>query len=204
MDVRIRSAGAGDVERIGQIMNDPPGAEMLAMVGDRAIATAFGNGLLALEHIPNPDRPTVVGEIDGDVVGFLQYTLGSRPMKLGLGHIRLALRVAGVVRSVRSIPKQMARQRVEVPAPPDAFYIAEFHVDPARRGQGIGSRLLDWADDEARRSGRLHLALNTQSTNRARALYERHGFKVTGTREDAKYERYTGIPGRILMEKWLD
>jgi len=203
MEPSIRPAVAADVGRIGTIMNDPPGPEMLAMVGDRAIATAFANGLLELEGIPNPERPTMVAEIDGRVVGFLQYTLGASPMKIGLAQIRVALCVAGPIRLVRSIPKQRARQRVDVPAPPDAFYIAEFHVDPALRGQGIGSRLLDWADGEGRRAGRLHLALNTHSTNRARALYERHGFKVTKTREDPEYERYAGIPGRVLMEKWL-
>jgi ribosomal protein S18 acetylase RimI-like enzyme len=87
--------------------------------------------------------------------------------------------------------------------PPDAFYIAELHVDPTRRSEGIGARLLAWADDEATRLGRTRLALNTYSTNRARHLYDRAGYSVTRERTDPRYERYTGIPGRVLMEKRL-
>ncbi len=47
------------------------------------------------------------------------------------------------------------------------------------------------------------MSLITTTTNPARRLYERHGYRVVETRADAAYERYTGIAGRYLMVKEL-
>jgi ribosomal protein S18 acetylase RimI-like enzyme len=201
--VIIRPATTSDVERIAEIMHGDPGPDLVGLVGDPERARAFGRGLVMLERIPNPTRPTVVAESGGAVVGLLQYTLGTAATDVNLERVRLALRVAGPVRLARAVPRLRARQRVDVMPPPDAFYVAELHVDPTRRSEGIGARLLAWADDEATRLGRTHMALNTYSTNRARHLYDRAGYRVTHERTDPRYERYTGIPGRVLMEKRL-
>jgi ribosomal protein S18 acetylase RimI-like enzyme len=202
-DVIIRPAATGDVERIAEIMHGEPGPELVGIVGDSERARRFGRGLVLLERIPNVARPMVVAESGGAVVGVLQYTLGTPTTGANVERVRLALRVAGPVRLARALPRLRARQRVDLMPPPDAFYIAELHVDPARRSEGIGARLLAWADDEAARLGRARLALNTYSTNRARHLYDRAGYTVTGERTDPRYEQYTGIPGRVLMEKQL-
>jgi hypothetical protein len=45
------------------------------------------------------------------------------------------------------------------------------------------------------------MTLTTHTANPARRLYERKGFTVTRTATDPRYERYTGIQGRVLMEK---
>lgn len=202
-DVIIRPAAARDVERIAEIMHGEPMPELLALVGDPERASKFGKGLVMLERIPNAARPTVVAERDGAVVGVLQYTLGPSDQGVTMEGVRLALKVAGPVRFARGLPRLRARQRVELVPPPEAFYVAELHVDPARRSEGVGARLLAWADDEAARLGRTSMALTTHSSNRARHLYERAGYVVTGERTDPGYERYTGIPGRVLMEKRL-
>ena len=66
---------------------------------------------------------------------------------------------------------------------------------PARQGQGLGSRLmgplLGRLDD-----GRLPAFLEA-STDRSRALYERHGFDVIAT---------FNMPGRgpLLRQMWRD
>lgn len=53
--------------------------------------------------------------------------------------------------------------------------------DPAARGQGIGSRLMDAITRAAQASGARMLVLETQSCNeRAIAFYRRHGFEVIG------------------------
>jgi ribosomal protein S18 acetylase RimI-like enzyme len=202
-DIVIRAATADDAARIADIMYGDPGPELIGLVGDRTVAAAFGKGLVALERLPNDKRPTVVAERDGTVVGVLQYTVERNDERDGLATARLALRVGGPLRVLRAIPRMRARQRIDIGAPVDAFYIAEIHVDPSSRGQGIGGQLLAWADGEARRIGRLHMALVTHLHNPARRLYERHGYAVTRSRSDAKYERYTGTPGRVLMEKTL-
>jgi ribosomal protein S18 acetylase RimI-like enzyme len=201
--ILVRPATADDGGRIGEIFARPPTREAIALVGDPARATALCEGLIALDHIPNDDKPTVVADFGGRVDGFLQYTRGGGT-RITYEQVKLALRVAGPLRLLRALPRVRARQRVDIPHPPDSLYVAELHVDEARRGYGIGARLLEWADGEARRLHYERVTLTPYVTNRAVHLYERQGYTVIDRRDDAAYERYTGAPGRILMEKRLD
>ncbi len=64
-----------------------------------------------------------------------------------------------------------------------APYIASIAVDAQLRGQGVGLALLE--DAERYFSGARHMFLCVSSFNwRARAFYERHGYKVTGLLEN--------------------
>ena len=57
-----------------------------------------------------------------------------------------------------------------------------FAVKPEHRRCGIGSKLLEHMDGEARRKGVLRIDLKVRPSNHeARALYEKFGFKVIGT-----------------------
>jgi GNAT superfamily N-acetyltransferase len=64
------------------------------------------------------------------------------------------------------------------PRRPPHWYLAVLGVDPERQGRGLGSLLMHPAFMEMDDDG-LPAYLET-STPRARALYERHGFAVTG------------------------
>jgi hypothetical protein len=92
-----------DVVRVAEIIHGEPSPETVGLIGDRRLASAFGKGLVELDHIPNSARPTVVAEIDGRVVGVLEYTIGEA-MNVTLAHLRLALRVAGLARLVACAP----------------------------------------------------------------------------------------------------
>ena len=63
---------------------------------------------------------------------------------------------------------------------PGFLHVVAMWTDPAHRGVGVGSVVLDavrgWADE---RGLRLHLDVNT-ANGRARALYERLGYVATG------------------------
>lgn len=70
----------------------------------------------------------------------------------------------------------------------DAF-VDELFVEPAARGQGIGTRALEIAQEHCRRNGVAALHLEVEHENpKARALYERIGFKAHN---------------RFLMTQWL-
>jgi ribosomal protein S18 acetylase RimI-like enzyme len=56
-------------------------------------------------------------------------------------------------------------------------YLQELYVVPERRGEGIGSALLERALEAAREAGATHIDLSTsESDTAARALYEKLGF----------------------------
>lgn len=56
-------------------------------------------------------------------------------------------------------------------------YLAEFYVQPALRGQGIGTAFLDDIIDHARSRGATYMDLNTsEADHAARHVYEKRGF----------------------------
>jgi GNAT superfamily N-acetyltransferase len=61
--------------------------------------------------------------------------------------------------------------------------IRQFWVEEARRKQGLGTRLLEAAEQEARRRGCRQIFLMT-FTFQAPAFYTRHGFEVIATVDD--------------------
>lgn len=63
------------------------------------------------------------------------------------------------------------------------LYIQTLVVDPALRGQGVGSRLLAEAEARAQALGAIGAHLNT-STFQAPAFYTRHGYSELGRLED--------------------
>jgi ribosomal protein S18 acetylase RimI-like enzyme len=55
---------------------------------------------------------------------------------------------------------------------------------PERRGRGVGRTLLEWAQQSARAAGAEGIDLQVTIDNpRARALYQRLGFRAEGERE---------------------
>jgi ribosomal protein S18 acetylase RimI-like enzyme len=59
----------------------------------------------------------------------------------------------------------------------DELFLADIEIDPDRQGEGIGSAIVRSLQEEARAAGK-PLALQVLHVNtRARALYERLGFR---------------------------
>jgi len=64
----------------------------------------------------------------------------------------------------------------------DGFFLAELQVLPEQQGHGVGTSVLRVLLERARRA-RKPVALRVLLQNRARSLYERHGFVTTGQTE---------------------
>lgn len=77
--------------------------------------------------------------------------------------------------------------------PRDAGYLHRLAV--RRHGDGLGSRLLRWAEDHAAAEGKVHLRLDCVAWNESlRAYYERAGYEhvgdvTVGAFTQARYEK---------------
>jgi ribosomal protein S18 acetylase RimI-like enzyme len=63
--------------------------------------------------------------------------------------------------------------------------------------------LIDEVEAHVRAEDAPRISLTTGSNNPARRLYERHGYEHADEKLDARYERLTGVPGRVLLVKQL-
>ncbi len=201
--LRIRKATPGDTNRIADLVGGDPGDEAIGIAGDAGRAREFGMAMVRLPNSPQGWPRTVVAEVDAQVVAVIQAGPDVPGVRATPRLAYLGVRIFGPIGLVRLLPRLRARQRVQPVPPPESYYIAEIDVDAAYRNKGIGGALLDYAEAEARAAGHRLMSLTTSTTNPARRLYERRGFRVVETRTDAAYKRYTGIDGRHLMVKQL-
>jgi GNAT superfamily N-acetyltransferase len=73
---------------------------------------------------------------------------------------------------------------------PGCLLLDNIAVDPARHGQGIGRRLLEFTETEARRRGYDAVELYTNEVMvENMATYRRRGYVETGRRQDRGYAR---------------
>jgi GNAT superfamily N-acetyltransferase len=201
--VRIRPAVAEDNPRLAYIVFNEPDFEAVALIGDVPQARKYGYGKIALEKIPSSKiRHTVVAEQDGEVVGLLQYALEKEYLPT-FPVVWLLLKSVGPIGFVRRIPKLKALRRVNIDTPDGALNIEAINVDPAYQNQKIGTALLEWANEEAVRRKVKQMSVSTWMGYRSITMYERDGFEQVETRQDTEYERYFGMPGRVLLVKNL-
>lgn len=83
--------------------------------------------------------------------------------------------------------------------PAGDWYVQTVAVDPARRGQGIGSTLLDLAEETARAAGACRLVLDVVVANEgARRLYERRGMVAEARSPSLRYLSGTALNRMVL------
>ena len=122
-----------------------------------------------------------IAEWDGQPAGFLvAYPSQRMPcLDLEMGGLLLArFSIADIIRSVW--PKRaFARVRE---AGRGEYYISNLAVSPQFEGRGIGSRLLAYVDERARKLRLKKCSLLVDVHNdRARNLYERSGYRILHT-----------------------
>ena len=205
--VEFRAATAADVPRLAVILNDPPPTETLAIVGSVARAHLAGRMMIDAGLTVELGR-TVVAIEGGEVVGLLEAAAAEEGHEPGISTV---LKLAPVVLArlgpqafVRTLRWMRINPRVQFEPVPGAYHVFELDVAASHRGRGIGGALLDRAEIAARACGHRCITLTTKVTNPARRLYERHGFRVIGTKLDAEWARWASSPGRVQMMKDLE
>ncbi|WP_152220178.1 GNAT family N-acetyltransferase [Pseudomonas sp. SCB32] len=129
-----------------------------------------------------------VGERDGEVVAAGTVFGG----EVNLGYMLAATRqILGYFRlgSPRVIVRGLQLERIICPPPRRTLYLAHLGVTSARRGEGLGSQLIEHFLQIGRSAGLPMAALDVSTANpKAQALYERLGFSV-------QVERASTLPG---------
>ena len=87
------------------------------------------------------------------------------------------LGIFGLPATLRLARRQVAYGELQE-ALPDEFYISNLAVDPGAQGGGIGTRMLSFCDEQARKMGYGKCSLIVTYDNPARRLYERCGYQV--------------------------
>lgn len=203
MDISFRPATSADAAALRLVFGQEPSEEQLAMAGgDIARARRFRRLMSATIAGPAGIRRTTVAVSDGEVVGLLQAGAEAGD-SIAPALVWGLLRTFGFPGIVRFLRRDRLRGRVHIPPPAGAYHVAEVHVLGSRRNQGIGAALMAEAERQARASGARLMSLTTTTSNPARHLYERSGFRVVETREDPDFLALTGVAGHILMVKDL-
>jgi len=190
-----------EADLLAKLMFLAPSREAVAVAGSARAAERF-SALLFRSSLARGTSAFVVAETGGQPVGFaeLSHGTGIPPFKVVAS---AGIKAMGIVGALRAAARARARLRVELPAPEGGVHLDELQVSPEHRNRGVGAFLLGRVDDYANQEHAAHVSLTTASDNPARRLYERSGYRVAGEKMDARYERITGSPGRILMVKSL-
>jgi GNAT superfamily N-acetyltransferase len=201
--VALRQAIKADLLVISRIMNYPPEPPTATLLGVER-ASRLGD-LLVRSGVSIALARTTVAILDGAVVGVMDCGSQYAIRMSAAGLLQLIPRAVAVLGPAlpRGLCGMWLRQRVQFAPMSDAFLVAELYVDEQLRNRGIGGRLLQHAEDLARRGGFRRMCLETGITNPARRLYERAGFRTVATKENSRYEQMTGSPGRVLIVKDL-
>lgn len=202
LELTFRPATGADAAALAEVFGSEPSEEQLGMAGgDARRAARFRRATLSSITGAAALSRTTVAVRDGRVVGLLQTGAEA-------GDAITPQLVWGILRAFGPgvfafLKRDRSRARVHIRPPDGAFHIAEVHVLASLRGAGIGGALMDEAERQARAGGARAMSLTTSTSNPARHLYERHGFRVVQERTDATFERITGVAGRVLMVKEL-
>ncbi|MCY0947132.1 GNAT family N-acetyltransferase [Streptomyces antarcticus] len=186
----LRGVPEGTGERVAELYWEAFGAKLGAALGPAAAGRGFIAGHL------NADR-AVSALSAGRVVGVAGYHLAGRGLVGGdAAAVRAAYgRVSGVWRVFLLALLERTPARGEL-------LMDGIAVDPAERGRGIGGLLLREIEAVAVEQGCHRVRLDVVAENpRARALYERHGFRAVAVRRTPWLRDVLGFGAVTTMHK---
>jgi ribosomal protein S18 acetylase RimI-like enzyme len=200
-------------------LNDAPFiAELVIFSGENLITHAFGGkrpeALLSIEALCRNhgtmfsyDRATVAvqaGAEERGPIGVVISHASTSERLTSRGLAELLGRERGWWQELKMLPVAIGLQACSEPVPPKRTYVSILAVHPDMRSQGIGARLLRFAETAATDSGDGTICLDVETNNpRAIAFYERMAYRAVSERTAPGYLQRKGISGMRRMEKAL-
>lgn len=165
------------------------GAKLGRVLGPDARAWAF------FEAVLNPDFALVARGQDGVLLGLAGFKTAQGGLVEGT-YAQMAQVYGWFGAAWRALLLRVLERDLQ----PGIFQMDGIFVDHAARGMGVGTGLLRAVADEAARRGLGQVQLDVIDTNpRARALYEKSGFKAIGTEHTGPFRHVFGFGSATRM-----
>jgi ribosomal protein S18 acetylase RimI-like enzyme len=197
--MRVRPATVDDAEGAATLLLELPGG-LRELVSDRARAEVLARVVFSARRSVLSYRFALIAEDLGRVVGMVTRLPGRTWKRLRVPTGVAMARAVGLAEAPGIVTRGRIQDRLIPAVNADAFYVPALVVLPQRRGQGIGSMLLQRALEEAAELGLESVVLDVGSENRrAIGLYLRSGFHPVS---EQRVEAARGLPaqGSIRME----
>lgn len=168
-------------------------------------AVRFFARLFALPQNPFSYQQATIAECEGIVTGLAIAAPVAERRRLGRRMFYLVPRLRGTWASLRTLPDGLALMRGDIPSPPDAYYLSILSVREERRGQGVGTLLLDTVIRQAQNAGCTATVLHVETDNTdALRFYARAGFRETTRAHAAPRLIRWGISGFAALERRME
>lgn len=195
-EVTLRRARAEDADVVAAILDAGLADKFRPAFGRRSLDAV--RAFVRADIRAQPER-RIVAEAGGEVIGTACLSIAGSPPPSLVGPVR---REVGRLVALRAllVLGALGVRRME---PGDAF-VEELAVAAGARGLGVGRRLMERCEHDARRAGCRRLCLNVTSDNApARALYERCGLTVSERERWYVRRLLFRAPASLVMRKRL-
>ncbi|KOY83830.1 GNAT family N-acetyltransferase [Lysinibacillus macroides] len=170
MTITIRQAQPQDAHAVVPLIIDAIGDIANRLTGEQSAEAVMRELTILFQRDDNRHSylNTFVATEDEQILGILVYYYGAHAMEMD-AHLMQWL-------AAKNAPSVV----IEREAYEDEAYIDTVCVAPAARGKGIGTLLLQFAEELTQQRGYTKLSLNVETEKEdARRLYERLGFVIT-------------------------
>lgn len=201
----IRPARPEDAPVVAQLMYYASVNYMLAFFGNTKDAIKVFRRMFSLPRHTTSYTYAFVAEVEGNVVGSFSGFDGKSwrasahaswvygPLWFAIIPLRQVIRMVAAFRDFN---------RAMLPILDEEYYIEHLAILPDRRGQGIGTQLIEFAENQARTKWLKRVVLDVEIENEeARRLYERLGLQTIKVVTEPSYCKRFNIQGSIRMAK---
>ncbi|KAA0955901.1 GNAT family N-acetyltransferase [Sporosarcina sp. ANT_H38] len=169
MDITIRQAQPADAEQAAPLIIDAIGDIAKRMTGEKEWDKVEQELCVLFKREDNRHSHlyTYIAELDEKVAGIMVLYAGADALELDQNLSEWLAK------------KGTANSEVDAESLADELYIDTVCIDPAFRGQGIGTTLFEYAEEVAKQKNSAKLSLNVETEKEsAIRLYKRLGYEI--------------------------